>query len=518
MFMGKVILSIDCGTQSMRALLFTHKGSLLNKVQIEYPPYVSQKPGWSEQDPEVYWQSLCRVCRILKEKEPKHFAEIAGVGVTTFRDSYVNVDENGKVLRPVVSWMDQRKAKPVYFPNGLMKIFYKTIGMEEAIKKIQVEAKSNWIIQNQPGVWKKTYKFLQVSGFINFRLTGNFTDSIASQVGHIPFNYKKMRWSKKNTLNSRLFPIKREKLPDIVQPGQQIGHISRQASSETGIVFGVPVIACGSDKGCETIGMGVINEKTASVSFGTAASVQTTAKKYYEPIRFMPPYPAAVPGYYNPEVQIFRGCWMITWFKNEFAYKEVLAAGRKNLITEVILNDLLDKVPPGSYGLMVQPFWGPGLKQPEAKGAMIGFGDVHTKAHVYRAIIEGLGFALYEGLQQIEKAGRIKFHTVAVSGGASQSDEICRITADLFNLPIVRGETFETSGLGAAIITAVGVGLYSSFDNAIENMVTYETTFVPDRKNADIYRQLYQKVYKEMYPSLKSLYEEIREITGYPEK
>ncbi|MEJ2718839.1 MAG: FGGY-family carbohydrate kinase, partial [Deltaproteobacteria bacterium] len=294
--------------------------------------------------------------------------------------------------------------------------------------------------------------------------------------------------------------------------------VSEAASQQTGIPAGIPVIACGSDKGCETIGTGVVNDRMASLSFGTTATVQTTTRTYFEPLRFMPPYPAAIPDHYNPEIEIFRGYWLITWFKEEFAHQEVLEAEKKGVLPEVVMNNLLSEVPPGSMGLMVQPFWGPGLKHPWAKGAMIGFGDVHRKAHVYRAVIEGLGYALLDGLHKMEKAGKFRVEKVAVSGGASQSDEICHITADIFNLPLVRGTTHESSGLGAAVVTSVGVGIHPSFDAAIEKMVRYETVFEPNSVNVPLYARLYERVYQKMYDSLAPLYREIREITDYPEK
>ena len=515
--MEGVILSIDCGTQSLRAMLFPYGGELVEKVQIVYEPYLSSKPGWAEQDPELYWQSLCRACNQLKAKNRELFSRIEGVGVTTIRNSMVNLDQDGTPLRPIITWLDQRKARSVYNPKGLVKFSYKAVGMEDAIAKLQTEGKCNWIMQYEPEIWKKTYKYLQVSGFLNHRLTGTFVDSIASQIGHIPFDYKKMKWASKRSLSALLFPIEREKLPDVVEPGERIGTITKEASVQTGIIEGTPVIACGSDKGCETIGMGVVNEKMANLSFGTTATVQTTSKKYFEPLRFMPAYPASITGHFNPEVEIFRGYWMITWFKNEFAYQEVLKSKEQVVPAEVLLNDLLREAPAGSMGLVVQPFWGPGLKEPAAKGAMIGFGDVHKKAHVYRAVIEGLGYALLDGLHKIEKAGKFETEQVAVSGGASQSDEICQITADIFNLPLARGRTTETSGLGAAIITSVGLGMHTSFESAIETMVKYDRVFEPDTALVAIYRELYHRVYQKMYDSLRPLYEEIRDITGYPE-
>ena len=149
--------------------------------------------------------------------------------------------------------------------------------------------------------------------------------------------------------------------------------------------------------------------------------------------------------------------------------------------------------------------------------AIIGFGDVHKKEHVYRAIIEGLVFALLEGKEKIEKVTKTKIKKLTVSGGASKSDEICQIAADIFNLPLVRGTTTETSGLGAAMITALGTGNFGSIEETISKMVQYKTEFYPNKKNVEIYHQLYKKVYKKMYKKLKPFYKKIRKITGYPE-
>ncbi len=519
--MEKVLLSVDCGTQSLRVLLFSLGGELIDKSQQFYAPYRSVRPGWAEQDPEVYWNSLCKACQELREKHGSLFQRIAGVGVSTLRASMVNVDKDGKPLRPLMVWLDQRKAQPVYHPGGLIKLALKLVGMEEALEKTQKDGKCNWIRQNEPEIWQKTHKYLQVSGFLNSRLTGEFRDSVASQIGHIPFNYRTMQWGKPGELlnfANRCFPIEPEKLPELVQPGQPIGAITSRAAGLTGIPAGTPVIACGSDKGCETIGMGVLSQDMASLSFGTTATVQTMAKKYFETLPFMPPYPAPIPGFYNPEVEIFRGYWMVTWFKNEFAHQEVLEAREKGIPAEVAMNRLLTQAPAGSMGLVVQPYWSPGLKEPCAKGAMIGFGDVHTKAHVYRAVIEGLAFGLLDGIHKMEKRGKSKFQRLGVSGGASQSEEICQISADIINLPLVRGRTFETSGLGAAIVTAVGLGLHGSFADGIKAMVAYERVFEPDKRHAAVYQELFERVYQKMYGALEGIYREIRDITGYPEK
>ena len=208
--------------------------------------------------------------------------------------------------------------------------------------------------------------------------------------------------------------------------------------------------------------------------------------------------------------------WLIGFKKN--LVRERKLAAEQGVVPEVLFDELLRQVPAGSMGLTLQPFWSPGVKipGPEAKGAIIGFGDVHTRAHIYRAIIEGLAYALREGKERVERKNGVKIQTLRVSGGGSQSDEAMQITADVFNLPAERPHTFETSGLGAAINVAVGVGLYANHRIAISNMTRKGDVFFPNRENVKIYDKLYKEVYLSMYENLSPLYKAIQKITGYP--
>jgi len=169
-------------------------------------------------------------------------------------------------------------------------------------------------------------------------------------------------------------------------------------------------------------------------------------------------------------------------------------------------------------GLLVQPYWSPGVRipGPDAKGAIIGFGDVHTRAHIYRAIIEGIAYALREGKERLEKRSGHSITTLKVSGGGSQSDEAMQITADIFGLTVERPHTYETSGLGAAINAAVGVGLYPCYQSALDHMTHEGDRFIPIEDNVRLYNKLYKEVYLKMYDRLYPLYGSIREITGYP--
>ena len=183
-----------------------------------------------------------------------------------------------------------------------------------------------------------------------------------------------------------------------------------------------------------------------------------------------------------------------------------------------LLDELVASVPPGSLGLTLQPYWTPGIRHPgpDAKGAIIGFGDAHTRAHVYRAILEGLAYALRDGRERIERKTKVPLTELRVSGGGSQSDAALQLTADVFRLPASRPHTYETSGLGAAIDVAVGLGLHADFATAVREMTRVGRTFEPDPRHADLYDRLYAQVYQKMYARLAPLYERIRNITGYP--
>jgi len=307
-------------------------------------------------------------------------------------------------------------------------------------------------------------------------------------------------------------------LPDLVPSGSLMGTVLAEASDETGIPEGLPVYASGADKACEVLGSGAWTPDLAVLSYGTAATINTCNGRYVEPVPFIPAYPAAVPGRYNSEMIVHRGYWMVNWFKEQFAAKEVIEAEEKGIAPEVLFERMLQETPAGNMGLILQPFWNPGVKVPgpEAKGAMIGFGDAHNRAHMYRAIIEGIAFALREAAWRLERRNGIKIMRLKVSGGGSQSDGVMQITADIFGLPAERPHTFETSGLGAAINVAVGAGFYADHAAAQAQMSRPGRVFLPDPDNSRIYNRLYSEVYVRIYPRLEGLYRHIRHITGYP--
>ena len=509
-----LILSIDNGTQSVRALVFDQQGYILAKQRITIEPYFSSAPGLAEQHPKVFWQALCQACQglwaqgIAKE-------QIAAVALTTQRSTVINVDKNGEPLRPAIVWLDQRRIEGLKPVGGLWGLAFRLAGMTETSAYLQAEAEANWIRINQPDIWRQTYKYLFLSGYLTYQLTDRFIDSVGCQVGYVPFDYKKQKWAAKWDWKWQALPMEEAKLVDLVPPASTLGEITSQASVVTGIPAGLPLIAAAADKACEVIGSGCLEPNLGCLSYGTTATINTTHRRYLEIIPLIPPYPSAIPGAYSLELQIYRGYWMVSWFKQEFGLREQVVAEQRGVEPESLFDELVNSVSPGSQGLMLQPYWSPGLKVPgpEARGAIIGFSDVHTRAHIYRAILEGVAFGLREGAERTAKRSGIPITALRVAGGGSQSNAAMQLTADVFGLPTSRPHVYEASGLGAAIDAAVGIGLHPNFEIAMKVMTHLGDTFEPDSTTHQIYNELYQRVYCQMYRRLKPLYEEIRDIT-----
>lgn len=512
------ILAIDVGTQSTRALLFDPRGTLVAQGRVEIEPYVSPQPGWAEQDPDVYWEAIGVACRDLWGRSPVPPEAVAGVTLTTQRGTVVNVGADGKPLRPAIVWLDQRRTRGVPPVKGPWALALRAAGMADTLAYVQAECEANWISIHEPEIWKRTHRYLLLSGYIGYRLTGRFVDSVGCQVGYLPFDYRRLRWAAPRDWKWLAMPVRPEMLPELVHPGDTLGEITAEASLATGIPAGLPLIAGAADKACEVLGAGCTEPHMAELSFGTTATVNVTTRRYREVERFLPPFPAAVPHAYNMEVQLYRGYWMVRWFKEEFGHLEQAAAREGGMTAEALLDGLAAGVPPGSMGLVLQPFWSPGLRDPgpEAKGAVIGFGEVHTRAHLYRAMLEGLAYGLREGKEKIERRTGTPIRELRVAGGGARSDVALQLTADVFGLPAARPHVAEASGLGAAINGAAGLGLHPDLGAATRAMTRAGRVFEPSPDAVAKYEELYRRVYLPLYRRLQPLYEEIREITGYP--
>ncbi|NLX83614.1 MAG: carbohydrate kinase [Clostridiales bacterium] len=512
----RVVLTLDVGTQSTRALIISRRGKILHKEQIKHEPaYFSLQADWAERHADFYFDAICTVCKAAREAvDNSLWKRIAAVSLTTIRATTVLVDQKMKPLRPAFLWLDRRKASGMPEISAINRMLFRAVNMEQAVIEQWKVSPVNWVKENEPDLWEKTYKFLLLSGYLIYRLTGEMKDSVSAQVGYVPFDHRNRQWMARGSLTRFLFDIEKEKLVDTVEAGQQLGHITQEAAQATGLSPGLPLYASGADKACETIGLGCIDPSTAALSLGTTSTVTFTIGRYVEPERFVPAYASMLPGASSPEVEIFRGYWLLNWFKKEFASKELAQAQQMGISADQLLNERLKEIPPGCDGLVFQPYFTPNLTMPNARGSVIGFSDIHTRIHIYRSIIEGINFALMSGLNTMEKRADVKVEELRLGGGGSQSDEICQITANMFGIPAVRTQTHEVSGIGSAMAAFVGLGVFKSLKDGIQHMVHRQDVFEPNMQEHKIYRDIYQNIFLQVNDKLAPLYAKQKGIMG----
>lgn len=511
-----LILTIDAGTQSLRALVFDRLGHLIDKAQLPLDAYSSPQEGWMEHNVESFYDAMGSACQQLWQQAVVKPEQVAGVVLTTQRATMINLDKQGNPLRPAIIWADQRRADVRSKRSFVWRVLFKLLGLKNTIDALESACQINWIQQHQPAIWDNTAYYLMLSGYLNYKLTGKIADSVGNQVGFIPFDYKNQDWCAASDWKWACMPVARSQLPQLVPTGDILGHITPQCAADTGILADTPVIAGAADKACEVLGSGCIEPSMASISCGTTATINVTHHRYLEPRPFIPPYPAAIPGVFNLEIQIFRGFWMVSWFKKHLGQHEQQQANKQGKSAEQLFEAHLNNTRPGASGLIMQPYWNPGLGEPgpEARGSLIGFNDAHNQAHIYRALIEGLAYGLKNGKELLEKRGNQTIHTCRIAGGGSQSDGVMQIMADVLNVPCERPSTFEASGLGAAIIGASTLGFYPSIEAASNAMTGTTQRFEPNPEHAALYDRIYREVVSLQYGRLKPLYQKLQAIFG----
>lgn len=510
-----LLLTIDVGTQSARAMLFDAHGSLLGKGSqaLHY-----QRPSSDrvEADPEMFWQAIVHSCQRLWQQHGDCRERVAAVSLTTQRATVIALDENYRPVYPAILWMDKRRLPKSALPRLSLwwEAAFRLAGVTDTIRGFQAECEIAWLQAQEPEAFRRIRHYGLLSSYLSFRLTGAWQDSLAAQVGYLPFDFKQQRWANERSWQWQACPVAPEWLPTLVKPGELQGSLSNRASEELGLQVGLPLVASGADKACEVLGSGCLTPERACLSYGTTATVNLSLPRHIHPLPFLPSYPAAAQDFFNAEYQIYRGYWLVSWFKHEFGHPEQQRAIEQGGVPEQFFDALIEQVPPGAEGLILQPYWSPGVREPgpEARGAVIGWADHHTRAHLYRAILEGIAYGLRQGLDTLQKRANEKVIALRISGGGSQSDAAMQLTADIFNRPAERLREYETSGLGAAINAAVHLGWQRDYPAAIAAMCHVGQVFEPRASAVERYEQLYRRVYLPLYKQLKPLYQSLADI------
>lgn len=505
------LLAVDVGTQSVRAIVFDREGGRVASARKISKPYYSLQAGWAEVPAQQFFEDSCQVIREVVQELGDRIGGLKAVAFTANRDNIMPLDEDDQPIRDWITWVDTRRS-----PEAKEALKKELRGFDLAVyladyaffSMIAYRSKFNWLKYNEPETYQRAKRYVSLTGYLNLRLCGVFRDARGMQVGYVPYQAKRQDWYRIKAV-FKFLGVRRDQLPDLVAPGEEIGRISQEGHEASGLPVGLPVIASAGDKQCETLGGGVFDPSQAVVSYGTMATLGTTSLKHIEDkkLKFYT-FASCIPDAWNPEYSIYRGYWLVTWFCQLYAKESGMPEFLKRMNQEVL------SIPPGSNGLFVFPFWTihPGL-YPHGKGMIAGWMDHHGEADLYRAILESIAYALREGLEVIEGKSGTRVKKLTVVGGGSQSDAAMQLTADIFNLPAVRLKDKEISAIGAAINAGVWAGFFDSYEEGVKALVREEKTFWPKPADVAVYEHLYQEVYKKVYKRNESLFKTLEAFT-----
>ncbi|MHA1770275.1 MAG: FGGY-family carbohydrate kinase [Candidatus Thorarchaeota archaeon] len=477
----RIFAVFDIGTTGTRACLVDEEGREITREYEEYPK-TPRSLSTHEQLADTYWRTACNTMQRALSDIHGGASSVVACVIATTRDCITPIDKEGRPLAPTVTWVDNRSTKRA-------KEMAEDIGPRKSINKMM------WFAENRPELFQKTYKFLTLDAFINHRLCGAMvTEPANARYG--PFDHESLTWSE-DLCEKTGIPC--DKLADIVHPGQVIGEITSDAAKSTGLLRGTPVIMGSGDQQCSALGTGTIRAGVVKATTGTGTFVITHTDEYFEEPYVMFSNPSAIPGKWILEGVIPGTGLAYKWFRDQYCDREMAIAAETNQDVYEIIEGSASSVPAGSDGLVIFPFMA------YNKGIFYNLGFGHTKAHVARAIMEANGYGIQMYVQMMEGMLDVEFPEIIIDGGGSNSPLWRQIIADCSNKPVVLPRTRDATVIGAAILASMGMGVYATFEEAVDNMVHMEERRQPIPENVAIYEQQYGVFNKLMIAEMSDL-------------
>lgn len=504
----RTVLAIDSGTQSVRAILFDERGEELAVGRCAHEPLLRPSPGAVEQDPDDIWQAMVTACRsCMEQAEADGLPAPQAAGLTSQRKVLIACDRTGEPLGPALHWLDRRTAKPAK-AGMLGRAALAMSGDGGVISNLVGISQGNVLRDAYPRIYDKAEYLMSITGWLTYRLTGALKDAQGSITGVYPYDVKKGAWRSSSALHD-ILGYKPSHLPGLEAAGSELGRITPRAAEETGLPVGLPLVAVGGDKQAEVLGAGVTPDTPgiAEISMGTGTSLSVVRRRLKMSLTFRwLANNAAQPRAWVHEYMVFRGFWTWTWFLNQFASEHRQAAVGGRLSADELLSEEVSAVPPGAEGLLVIPRWYPTLEDLTERGTVLGFAEHHTRAHVARALVEGIVMDLRRGAEQMEEAFAPRLRRLRIGGGGARSPWAVQTVADVFDLPVEIPHTPELSALGAAINAAVAAGIHPDHGAAAKAMVRIDKVFEPEPRNAALYRHIYRDGFLPAMEALKPIY------------
>ena len=489
----KYFLGIDVSTTGSKTLLMDHTGTVIGTCSTPHS-LSTPKPLWSEQNPQEWWHATVNSVQTLLKETKIQSNAIAAIGLTGQMHGLVLLDEDGNVLRPAILWNDQRT-------QAQCDEIHQRIGKERLIQITGNVAltgftapKILWVAQNEPEVYARVRQVLLPKDYIRYRLTGRYAMDKADGSGTILFEIKSRNWSPEILSALEIDPAW---MPPTFEGPEFTGVVTAEAADLTGLLAGTPVAAGGGDQAAQAVGVGAVEPGIIGLTVGTSGVVfATTPTALIEPEGRLHAFCHAVPGRWHLMGVMLSAAGSLQWYRDTLA---------PNASFDELLKEAKD-APAGSEGLQFLPYLSgerTPYPDPLARGALIGLTLRHTRAHMTRAVLEGVAFGLKDSFTLIQNAGLKEITQVRASGGGTKGALWRQILASVLNTELVTVNTSEGAAFGAALLAGVGAGYWHNVQEACQQTVKITGSEPPDPKQVEVYQQSYA-LFNELYPALKS--------------
>ncbi|MEZ4701416.1 MAG: xylulokinase [Rhodothermales bacterium] len=487
-------IGIDSSTTATKALIMDESGAVAGVASSEYP-YDTPRPLWSEQDPHYWWKGTVDSVRAVIGKTGIDPKEIAGIGLTGQMHGLVLLDAHGEVIRPALLWNDQRT-------GAECDEIRERVGKERLIQLTGNDAltgftapKVLWVRNNEPEHYSRIAQMLLPKDYVRYRLTGDYATDRAGAAGTLLLDVRSRDWSP-DVLEA--LDIPRHWLPDTHEGPEITGRVSADAAAVLGIPAGIPVVGGGGDQAAQAVGVGAVEEGIVALTLGTSGVVFASANQpAIEPEGRLHGFCHAVPGRWHMMGVMLSAAGSLRW------HRDTIAPG---IDFEELVTAAAD-IPEGSEGLLFLPYLtGERTPHPDpyARGAYVGLTVRHTRNHMTRSVLEGVGFGLKDSFELLRTSGLPAPRQVRISGGGAKSAVWRQILADILGAELVTVNTTEGAAYGAALLAGVGAGAWPDVDTAARSCIRI-TGSTPCREESVAAYALYYDQYRALYPALKPI-------------
>jgi len=481
-----LFLGLDIGTSGVKAILVASSGEVAAATTTPLT-LSTPRPGWAEQNPEDWWAAAIRSIGGVLSQKPG--AQVAAVGISGQMHSSVFLDRAGNVVRPALLWCDGRTTAEC------AEITERAGGedrLRDWVRNPALEGftlpKVLWLRNHEPEAYGRVATVVLAKDFIRYRLTGTLACEPSDASGTLMFDPARLKWSDE-LLNATSVP--RALLPDVGGSSETLGRVTADAARRTGLAEGTPVVGGGADNACGAAGVGVITPGEAVASWGTSGTVLApTAQPFVDPGLRAHTFCHVAPGVWYVMGVVLSAGGAFVWYRDQLARELAGSSG-----ADAKLDAEAATVPPGAEGVTFLPYL-QGERTPHrdasARGAFLGLSLAHTRAHLTRAVLEGITFALRDSLSILQELGLSPSHLLLTGGGA-KSPFIRRLQADVYGVPVSTVNREEGPAYGAALLSAVGAGAFPDLAAAARATLTRGASERPDSRTHREYQTVYDR-------------------------